>query len=315
VRLILFIIIIFFSSRLDAQFDAGDYAWKLLNKERKSQNVLKLTEVNNGDLIGVGYTTHRSEGGKDIYVTKIDKKGKLLNAISVGGRSDEEALSVVFTPSGRTLLCGYSDSRNARQGVILELNKDMSIKLFYLDESHNDSEYNDIIYDQEENIYVCGTSDKKMFVSKFDTAGKLIKTYDFNGAGNSSGQALCYTKDGNIVVTGSVDNKKAFNKAVVLIVKLNASLKELSVWNYGQEDCYIGNDILELPTGAFAIAATGFRNRMNAPAIAYISGNGVQLYGQSFATFIEGGGTGLTNTPSGDLCKKNIFICSSCESQ
>jgi len=306
VRFIITILLVLIISKIQAQFDPGDYAWKILNNERRSQNILKLAEISNGDLIGVGYSTHRSEGGKDIYFTRISKSGQILKAASVGGRNDEEAHSVVYTPTGRTLVCGFSDSKNARQGVILEINKDYSTKLFYLDETRNNSEFNDIIYDKDENIYVCGTSNKKMFVSKFNGEGKLIKNYEFSSEGESSGKALCYTKDGNIVVTGSTENRKAFNKAVVLIVKLNSDLKELAVWNYGQDDCYIGNDIIELPTGAFAIAATGFRNRMNAPAIAYLSANGIQLYGQTFATFIEGGGTGLTITPCGDLVLTGI---------
>ena len=149
-------------SKIQAQFDPGDYAWKILNNERKSQNILKLAEIVNGDLIGVGYSTHRSEGRKDIYFTKISKNGQILKAASVGGRNDEEAHSVVYTPTGRTLVCGFSDSKNARQGVILEINKDYSTKLFYLDETRNNSEYNDIIYDKDENFYVCGTSSKKI---------------------------------------------------------------------------------------------------------------------------------------------------------
>lgn len=300
-RILLIVLITGFCNLLLSQTDP-DYIFRERYTEKKSQNIYKITEIYNNDLIAVGYTTHGSIGRKDIYYAKIGKDGQKLNAASIGGSYDDVANSVIFTPSGRILLCGYTESKGGiRQGIILEIRKDMSTDLFYLDEKETHSEYSDLLYDRDENIYVCGTRSDTMFVSKFDREGNLVRTYRLGE--RSSGRAMCLTRDGKIAVTGSVKKRKGW---ALIIVKLDPLSDETMERHYSQDDCFIGNDIVEMPNGNLAIAATGIRSRFKAPALVFFSGTGLQVGGKPFETEIDGAGTGIALTPCGDLVLTGI---------
>lgn len=286
---------------LFSQKDPSDYAWRNTYKESKSQNIYKITEINDGKYIGVGYTTNKSEGGKDILIVTFNEDGSLNKQNQMGGKYDDIARSVTFTPDGRVLICGVTSSKNSRQGIIIEVFPDLSTQLLYLDENSNNSVFNDIISDQNGTLYVCGTEDSKMIALAINEDRKVRNKYYNLKPGNSSGNALLLTTDNRLIVAGSMEDKSNYKKSSAAIVRLDMQLKELDIWRYAQESFYEATDVVELPNGNFAISGTGLRNRKEAPAVAVLSARGEQLFGKTFNTMIDGFGSAIALTPSGDI--------------
>ncbi|HEX5624865.1 MAG TPA: SprB repeat-containing protein, partial [Saprospiraceae bacterium] len=111
------------------------------------------------------------KGGRDIWMSRLDKDAKLLWSRLIGGRLDETAVKAILTPANEILLIGNSNS------------KDQDIKANY------------------------GGSDA--LVMKLDTAGNILWQQNYGGTSGDNSGAICLDAAGSIYFVGqsfSVNN-------------------------------------------------------------------------------------------------------------
>jgi putative intracellular protease/amidase len=66
--------------------------------------------IDGNDYLIVGYTSSYGAGSKDVYLTKIDEKGRIIWEKTYGGKSWDVGKSVCVTNEREYLLCGFTHS-------------------------------------------------------------------------------------------------------------------------------------------------------------------------------------------------------------
>jgi len=289
---------------LIAQPGNDELAWKISNyKEKRSQNIHRIVEISDGNLLAVGYSSNHSEGGRDILLLKIDRNGKLLKAQTLGGRYDDECLSAKYMPSGKILLCGYSKNKGLSQGIILLADEDLNTKLLYMDEKNENSLFKGIEIDRQGQVFVCGQAGSNLVVKKFSPKGEFINQFYLADEEGSSANALIFNRDGELYCTGSMANRKEFNRSLMFLLKLDSNLNKIGLWNFPGKGFYEGNDLKENNVGELVIAGGGrHKNRGGStPAIAVVSTNGDLIRMETYPSFIDGIARGVAIAPCGDI--------------
>lgn len=287
-----------------AQARSDEVAWKISNfREKRNQSINKIIEINDGNFLAVGYSSNRSEGGKDILLLKISRNGNLLKSQTLGGLFDDECLSAKYLPSGKILLCGYSKNKNLSQGIILSTDENLNTSLLYLDEKNENSVFKGIEVDSDNQILVCGQAGNRLVVKKFNQKGDFINQFQMLDEDGSVANALILSHENELYCTGSVKNKKEFNGSVMMLLKLDSGLKEKGTWRYPTIGLYEGNDLAENDSGELVIACGGrHKNRGGSvPAIAVVSKSGDLRRVETFPSFIDGAAQGVAITPCGDI--------------
>ncbi len=69
--------------------------------------------LNDGSLIGVGYTSSFGAGGEDIFIVKLDTLGNVKWTKTIGGGGNERAWEIITLSDGNLLIVGQSNSYGA----------------------------------------------------------------------------------------------------------------------------------------------------------------------------------------------------------
>lgn len=131
---------------------------------------------------GAGTSYLTSEGGRDIFIQKMDAGGNLLWAKSIGGTSGDFGLSIAIDPSGNLLITG---------SFIFTMDFDPGAGTSTLSAGSN------------------GASD--IFVLKLDANGNFVWARAFGGTGYDSGNSITTDASGNIYTTGAFRGSADFD--------------------------------------------------------------------------------------------------------
>jgi len=83
----------------------GDYAYDIIATVDGGFVFAGTTQSNNGDVIS-------NQGGRDVWVVKLDGSGVIAWQKTFGGSADEAANSLIQTSDGGLLVAGYTNSNN-----------------------------------------------------------------------------------------------------------------------------------------------------------------------------------------------------------
>jgi hypothetical protein len=136
-----------------------------------------------------------SNGGTDIYISKLDPNGKFLWAVNMGSSLDDGGNSINLDASGNVYVTGFfSDS---------------------------------IDFDPGKGTVMLGSSGGyDIFVTKFDASGNFIWVSQMGGPGDDAGNGIDVDANGSVFTTGYFNDSCDFNpspKARALITSLGAS--------------------------------------------------------------------------------------------
>jgi hypothetical protein len=192
-----------------------------------------------------------SAGLSDIFILKLDKKGKTLWAVTAGGFGDDHALSCVTDKKGNIYVVGYFESQTLSFGNIslknnnftagkdsIRYNSDMWVAKFTpqgkcvwaknaggLD---GNGQYSTITLDNQNNVVISGIAGGEMnfgngtkltrattgmYVAKYTNDGKLIWAKSPDGKGEAQGVST--DEAGNIFIAGYFTSTIFFDDIVL----------------------------------------------------------------------------------------------------
>ncbi len=131
---------------------------------------------------GAGTSYLTTNGGRDIFIQKMDPAGNLIWVKSIGGASGDAGLSVTIDPAGNLLVTG---------NFIFTVDFDPGAGTTILDAGSN------------------GASN--IFVLKLDANGNFLWAKSFGGTGFDSGNAISTDASGNVYTTGAFRGSADFD--------------------------------------------------------------------------------------------------------
>ncbi|UQB67787.1 T9SS type A sorting domain-containing protein [Epilithonimonas zeae] len=90
----------------------GEEEWQKTIGTRYSEEARSVTQTADQGFVVAGSTNHPKQGygSKDVFVTKLDKTGKMINQMILGGKGLDEVEKVIPTKDGGVLMGIYSRS-------------------------------------------------------------------------------------------------------------------------------------------------------------------------------------------------------------
>jgi hypothetical protein len=221
-----------FIAKLDAK---GEYVWGQRFGDDSTQGATGVAVDGSGDVVliggfdgvidfGGGALT--SKGGSDVFIAKLDAKGKYLWAQSFGDESTQGANGVAVDSMGNVLVVGYFNGGIDFGGGLLTSKggSDIFIAKLSADGHHvwsksfgdaSTQNATSVAVDGSGNIVLTGqlsgtvdlgggtlNGPGDMFVAKLDAGGKHVWSKLFGDKSAESANGIAVDKAGNLVVTG-----------------------------------------------------------------------------------------------------------------
>lgn len=213
-----------------------------------------------------GYTTSFGSGGKDVYVIKLDTKGKEIWSRTFGGPSWDVGAALCESDDGHYFVCGYTHSfgKGEEDVYLVKIDKDgnrLWSKTFggaRLDMA------NSIARTGDGGLLIGATSgsfsnNTDFYMIRTDGDGNEIwsKTYAAKGTRGHAFDwcnAMAGTSDGGAILTGYSDSQDVMD---IHVIKTDAEGNEVWAKSLGNKPFYdFGNAVLELPDGSYVVAGT-----------------------------------------------------------
>lgn len=267
-----------------------------------------------------GSTVLTSNGESDIFVTKLDIQGNYIWAISTGSSGHDVAVGISVGKNSDIYITGEYEGTVTFGKITLTGRSNREVFIAKLDTNGNyiwvksakGSGRNGgirVVVDKQGYSYVTGhfteniTFDKTtltskgindIFIVKLDAQGNFVWANGAGGKGDDYGEDITVDNQGNVYVTGNIENEVTFG--------------EMSVVSKGLGDIFVtkqdvnGNFIWSLGSGGKGYDF-GFGISKDAQDDIYIAG-----FFQGVATF---GNITLTGVGQTDICIFKIKSCTS----
>ena len=185
-------------------------------------------------------------GSKDVTVTRLDKNGKVLSELILGGRGLDEVEKMIPTPDGGALLGVYS-----RSGKFINDKRSMM----------NDKPSSNKINDQLSSINYSKSTENfgegDYWVIKLSKDNKIEWEKNFGGKGDDHVRTIAFTSSGYII-GGESRSERSGNKTVgieegtdVWLISLNTKGEEQwqKSYNFKNRDILMGMNVISTGDG------------------------------------------------------------------
>ena len=216
----------FFNSTVSCYLTAvdinGEQKWEQRYGGKNPDRANSIIKVKDG-FVFAGATESWGEGGKDMYVVKIDAGGKRLWHNAFGGDFDEEVKQVIATRDGGYLLVGTTNSDHGKLKDVYVVKIDDKGERQW--QRHYGGRSNEEGFGAVENEdgytivgYTKSTKDlsSDVYLLKIDRNGAMIWSRTYGGPANDEGRAIASVEDG-YVITGFKENGSGRGKDLYLI--------------------------------------------------------------------------------------------------
>jgi putative intracellular protease/amidase len=213
-----------------------------------------------------GYTSSFGSGGKDVYVIKLDEKGKEIWSKTFGGPSWDVGKAICESGDGNFYVCGYTHSfgKGEEDVYLIKFDKDGNKHWSKTFGGDRLDMANSISLTEDNGLLIGATSgsfssNTDFFLIRLDDKGEELwsKTYAAEG---QRGHAFDWcnkmigTRDGGAILTGYADNQDVMD---VHLIKTDADGNQMWARTLGNQPFYdFGNDIVEMADGSCIVAGT-----------------------------------------------------------
>lgn len=213
-----------------------------------------------------GYTSSFGSGGRDVYVIKLDKKGKEIWSRTFGGPSWDVGTALCESGDGNFYVCGYTHSfgKGEEDVYLVKIDKNGNKLWSKTFGGERLDMANSISRTKDDGLLIGATSgsfsnNTDFYLIRTDGQGKELwsKTYAAEGTRGHAFEwcnAMVGTRDGGAILTGYSDSQDVMD---VYVIKTDAEGNEVWTKTLGNKPFYdFGNTVLELEDEGYFIAGT-----------------------------------------------------------
>jgi len=235
----------------------GKLLWTKTIGGGRDEHAGGIAGTDDGGAILVGDSESFKNGYKDIYIVKIDKKGKVLSEKAIGGERDEKATAITRTRDESFVLVGSSETERSGDPDFFAMKIDQNTKAIWHKSFGGDDEdqLNGVCPTKDGGVVATGSTrsygskQTDLSVLKLDKKGKLVwlKLYGFKYY--EYGNAVTMTSDGGYMVAGGTSTLgKGDHSPYFLALNAKGSL----IWShvYGDKGRDIMHGIARMSDGS-----------------------------------------------------------------
>jgi hypothetical protein len=213
-----------------------------------------------------GYTSSFGSGSKDVYVIKLDKKGKEIWSKTFGGSSWDVGTALCESGDGNFYVCGYTHSfgKGEEDVYLIKIDKNGN-KLWSKTFGGERLDMANSVFQTENGGLLIGatsgsfSSNTDFYLIRTDDQGEEIwsKTYAAEGPRGHAFDwcnAMFGTRDGGAILTGYTDSQDVMD---VHVIRTDAEGNQMWAKTLGNKPFYdFGNAVLGLADSSCFVAGT-----------------------------------------------------------
>ncbi len=213
-----------------------------------------------------GYTSSFGAGSKDVYVIKLDKKGKEIWSKTFGGAAWDVGTALCESGDGNFFVCGYTHSfgKGEEDVYLIKIDKNGNKLWSKTFGGERLDMANSISLTTDGGLLIGATSgsfssNTDFYLIRTDDQGEEIwsRTYAAEGPRGHAFDwcnAMSRTHDGGAILTGYTDSQDVMD---MHLIKTDADGNEVWTKTLGNKPFYdFGNAVLELADGSYFVAGT-----------------------------------------------------------
>jgi hypothetical protein len=213
-----------------------------------------------------GYTSSLGSGGKDVYVIRLDKKGKEIWSRTFGGPSWDVGTAVCDAGDGNFYICGYTHSfgKGEEDVYLIKIDKNGNKLWSKTFGGERLDMANSISLTADGGLLIGATSgsfsnNTDFYLIRTDDQGKEIwsKSYAAEGPRGHAFDwcnAMVGTRDGGALLTGYADSQDVME---IHVIKTDKDGNEVWAKSLGNKPFYdFGNAVLEMADGGCIVAGS-----------------------------------------------------------
>ena len=227
----------------------------------QDEHALTVIQTRDGEYVVAGFTHSFGAGKSDIWVMKLDIRGKEKWRKFYGKADYDWANSLIETRDGNYVVAGYTRDENsgANDAWVLQLDPDGELMWEKTYGGDKADEAKSIIQTRDGGFAIAGFSysygkgNSDIWLLRIDGKGRELWKKVYGGTGTDRGHSLVETFDGGYMVAGFTTSLGQ-GKADMVVLRTDASGNQLWRRNYGGEGNDVAEVIRETPDGQYLVA-------------------------------------------------------------
>ena len=218
----------------------GEQIWKKDYSFSDTDRLNSFVELENGDLVLVGYSMSSTNSSKDILIIRSDSEGNIIWQHTYGGNEDEVGNSIDITSDNNFIVCGDKIDSNNGKSLCYIMKVNGNGEEYWSDEiggEQNDHGYS-IITTSDGGSAISGMTRSSGNISgdawilKLNNDGIIEWSKSYGGNGSESGRKIIETNDNCYLIVGSSDSFGSGDNDAYLI-KIDSQGNQLWSETYG----------------------------------------------------------------------------------
>jgi hypothetical protein len=238
----------------------GKGIWQTTFGKERAEYGRAIAGTDDGGALVVGETESFGNGYKDIFIVKVDKNGRMVSVMVMGGEKDELVRGMTRTLDGSMVMVGSREIDRVGDSDFFVLKMDQNGKKIWA--RTYGGEYEDILNGVTPTLdggivaagstRSWGSKQTDLTVLKFSREGKLIwhkiygyKRYDF-------ANAVTVTREGDFIIAGATDSMgEGVYDIYILALDRNGEL----FWSglYGDRNTDIAHGVTRTSDGSVVV--------------------------------------------------------------
>ncbi len=190
-----------------------------------------IIQTSDGGYAIAGYTTSFGQGGRDVYVVKLDGSGNVQWTRTIGGVDDDVGRSIIQTADGGYAIAGETRSYGAGGFDVYVVKLDSAGVVQWtrtIGGTGNDIGHS-IIQISDGSYVIAGEArigpgySSNVYVAKLDSSGNIVWTRIIGGAELDGGFSIIRASDEGFVVVGATQSYGQGNFFDVYVIKLDSN--------------------------------------------------------------------------------------------
>ncbi|WP_027375675.1 T9SS type A sorting domain-containing protein [Kaistella palustris] len=233
--------------------EAGQELWQITLGTKNNDEASAVTQsLDDGFFVAGNINSNKNLfGSKDVFISKLDKTGKLINTTILGGNSLDEVQEMIATPDGGSILLIYSTSGKTENKIFNTLEKDEpnteNKAVDLLTSQKGETEAKTIIGKTEENF---GEGD--YWIVKLDKNANVEWQKTYGGSADDHPKTIVFTDKGYLIGGESRSNSSGNKRENVeegtdlWLISLDINGNELwqKSYSFGNRDVLMSANVI-----------------------------------------------------------------------